>query len=181
MCVTGNKYVDLALVVAVVAVTAGTAAPFVAPAYATAFTIGTGAALGATTSAALGNDPLMGALIGGATAGAFGGVDPGLTGSSLELATAGQVAIGGAGALAMDIVMPKPPDYTGLTQASQVVAEQQKYNSQNIATSGSGGRQAAGSLAQAIKRSKQRKLTQGDVSDLSIDTGSFAPTGLQFA
>jgi hypothetical protein len=81
----------------------------------------------------------------------------------------------------MDIVMPKPPDYTGLTQASQVVAEQQKYNSQNIATSGSGGRQAAGSLAQAIKRSKQRKITQRDVSDLSIDTGSFASTGLQFA
>ena len=66
MCVTGNRYVDLAIAVAAVAVTAGAATPglLAAGVSQTAITIGTGAALGATTSAALGNDPLTGALIG---------------------------------------------------------------------------------------------------------------------
>ena len=47
--------------------------------------------------------------------------------------------------------------------------------------SGSGGKQASSSLAEAINRTKKRKLTQDDVSDLSIDTSSFSSTGLQFA
>jgi hypothetical protein len=91
------------------------------------------------------------------------------------------VLVAGAGAGALDAIMPKAPDYTGFTQASQVAAEQQRYNSQQIATTGSGGRQATASLAEAISRSKKRKLSQADVSDLSIDTSSFASTGLQFA
>ena len=71
----------------------------------------------------------------------------------------------------------EPPSYEGYTPASQAVQQ----NSQNIETTGSGGRQATASLADAIKRSKKRKLTQEDVGDLSIDTGSFANTGLQLA
>ena len=70
----------------------------------------------------------------------------------------------------------EPPSYEGYTPASQAV-----QNSQNIATTGSGGRQATASLADAIQRSKKRKLTQEDVGDLSIDTSSFANTGLQLA
>jgi hypothetical protein len=76
--------------------------------------------------------------------------------------------------------MPKAPDYAGYTPVAQQVAQQQ-FNSQQIATTGSGGRQASASLAEAISRSKKRKLSQADVSDLSIDTSSFASTGLQFA
>ena len=75
----------------------------------------------------------------------------------------------------------EPPSYEGYTPAAQQVAEQQQFNSQQIATTGSGGRQASASLAEAISRSKKRKLSQADVSDLSIDTSSFASTGLQFA
>jgi hypothetical protein len=72
----------------------------------------------------------------------------------------------------------EPPSYEGYTPTQQFAQQQ---NSQNIATTGSGGRQATASLADAIKRSKKRKLTQEDVGDLSIDTGSFANTGLQLA
>jgi len=171
MCVTGNKYVDLAIGVAAVAVTAGAAAPAVVPAVGlTAFQVGVGAALGATTSAALGRDPLMGALVGGVTAGVVPGADNIVT----------TVGYGGLGALAFDTVMPKTPDYSGYTPASQQVVQQQ-FNSQQIATTGSGGRQATASLAEAIQRSKQRKLSQADVGDLSIDTSAFASTGLQLA
>ena len=183
MCVTGNRYVDLALGVAAVAVTAGAAAPVVAPAIgATAFNIGVGAALGATTAGALGTDPLMGAVMGGATGGMFGPADPSMIvgGTAHQMAVESAVVMGGVGATAMDMIMPKAPDYTGFTQASQVAAQQQ-FNSQQIATTGSGGRQASASLAEAITRSKKRKLSQADVSDLSIDTSSFASTGLQFA
>ena len=73
------------------------------------------------------------------------------------------------------------PETPGYTPAAQQVGQQQQFNSQQIATTGSGGRQASASLAQAISRSKKRKLSQADVSDLSIDTSSFASTGLQFA
>ena len=77
--------------------------------------------------------------------------------------------------------MPKAPDYAGYTPAGQQVAQQQQFNSQQIATTGSGGRQATASLAEAISRSKQRKLSQEDVGNLSIDTSAFASTGLQLA
>ena len=185
MCVTGNKYVDLAIGVAAVAVTAGAAAPALvgtaaAPGLigATAFNIGVGAALGATTAGALGNDPLQGALLGGATGGVFGpAAAAGTAGTAANAFSS--VLIGGVGATAMDMIMPKAPDYTGFTQASQVA--QQQFNSQQIATTGSGGRQATASLAAAISRSKQRKLSQEDVGDLSIDTSAFASTGLQLA
>lgn len=154
MCVTGNKYLDLALGVAVVAVTAGAAAPAVVPAAGMGMTASLGTSIGA----------------------AFGA-----TSLSLGTATAigaGTMALGGG--LLMQALTPEPPDYSGYTPAGQQVALQQ-FNSQHIATTGSGGRQASASLAEAITRSKKRKLSQADVSDLSIDTSSFASTGLQFA
>jgi hypothetical protein len=166
--------------------------------------IAIGAAIGAATSAATGGDLqsiALGAVLGGATAGfgAPGGSDifgsvfsSGITsnvgqffGASTVLNSAigmsaaqavGMGAMGLGGGLLMGMMTPKTPDY-GYTPAAQQV----QYNSQNIATTGSGGRQATASLADAIKRSKKRKLTQEDVGDLSIDTGSFANTGLQLA
>ena len=150
--------------------------------------IAIGASVGAATAAATGGDPLQGALIGGAVAGFFpGGV--GVTGTAFGPQLAGtfvtgfgsSVALGGVATavgvgLLGGMLTPKAPKFPE-QQSLQV----QQFNSQNIATTGSGGRQAAGSLAEAIKRTKDRKLTQRDVGDLSIDTGSFAPTGLQFA
>ena len=163
--------------------------------------IAIGAGVGASTSAATGGDPLMGALIGGAMGGFFpGGVGvtatnptiiagSGLFGSSVVTGFGSTVALGGVasaagiGLASGSILNPmlNPPDYSGYTPAAQQVAQQQQFNSQQIATTGSGGRQASASLAQAIKRSKKRKLSQADVNDLSIDTSSFASTGLQFA
>jgi hypothetical protein len=183
VCITGNRYVDLAIGVAVVAVTAGAAAPTLVPAIgSTAFNIGVGAALGATTSAALGNDPLTGALIGGATGGFFGGVDPtGLSAAGFEQAVATQVAIGGAGVLALDLITPKAPTFATPAQATGAVAQIQQLNLQPLSVTGSGGPSATRSLAEAIRRTKDRKLTQGDVSDLSVDVSSFSPYGLQLA
>ena len=150
--------------------------------------IAIGAAVGAVSSAVTGGDVLQGALIGGA----LGGFTPGSIGVSASQSAGKSIAfnltdfaIGSAvslaGSYAMNTLMPKAPDYTGYTPAAQQVAEQQQFNSQQIATTGSGGRQASASLAEAISRSKKRKLSQADVSDLSIDTSSFASTGLQFA
>ena len=98
--------------------------------------------------------------------------------AALAPSTAG-IALSAAGGSLMSAMAP--PDMIGLTQPSMQNTFTQQFNSQNIVTSGSGGNQARFSLASAIQRTKERKLTQGDVSDLSIDTGSFASTGLQFA
>tara|TARA_R110002051_G_scaffold212160_1_gene277347 strand:- start:25 stop:528 length:504 start_codon:yes stop_codon:yes gene_type:complete len=159
--------------------------------------IAVGAAVGAGGAAATGGDVLQGALFGGIAGGLGGagyGLTPGITNSvsssllfntSLSAAASAGVGaglVGGVtstlGSVALDTLMPKTPDYSGYTPAAQQV---QQFNSQQIATTGSGGRQAAASLAQAISRSKKRKLTQEDVGDLSIDTSSFASTGLQLA
>jgi hypothetical protein len=70
---------------------------------------------------------------------------------------------------------PGTPEYSNAYQ------QQQQYNSQPSTVTGSGGKQAAFSLAESVRRAKKRKLTQEDVSDLSIDTSSFASEGLQFA
>jgi len=162
--------------------------------------VAVGASIGAGTAAATGGDPLMGAVMGGAT-GAFmpGGVGvsatnptiiggSGLFGSSVVTGFGSTVALGGVaqaagvgllgGKLLNPILNPKTPDYSGYTPTSQYA---QQYNSQQIETTGSGGRQAAASLAEAIQRSRQRKLSQEDVGDLSIDTSAFASTGLQLA
>jgi len=157
--------------------------------------IAIGAGVGATTAAATGGDPLMGAVLGGAT-GAFmpGGVGVSATAFGPQLAGTvvtgfgSSVALGGVataagvgllgGKLLNPILNPKTPDYSGYTPVSQYA---QQYNSQQIETTGSGGRQATASLAEAIQRSRQRKLSQEDVGDLSIDTSAFASTGLQLA
>ena len=149
--------------------------------------IAIGAGVGAAGAAATGGDPLMGALMGGASGGFMAGgsiaTNLALATTSSGVATGTAVGIsagvlGGAGTIASSLLMPKTPDYSGYTPVSQYA---QQYNSQQIATTGSGGRQAAASLAEAVQRSKQRKLTQEDVGDLSIDTSSFASTGLQLA
>jgi len=144
--------------------------------------IAIGAATGAATSAATGGDPLQGALIGGATAGFFPGtfgvsptsVSPGVFIDLGVVATNAAIGLGLGYVQNQLLAQPELPGYTP-------AAQQVQYNSQNIETTGSGGRQATASLADAIKRSKQRKLTQEDVGDLSIDTSSFANTGLQLA
>ena len=135
----------------------------------------------------------MGGIMGGATGGFFPGsvgvetafpFAPGALNASMGTTVLspsgmlGAAAIGLAGSVAKGLLLPDPPSYEGYTPVSQYA---QQYNSQQIATTGSGGRQAAASLAEAVQRSKQRKLTQEDVGDLSIDTSSFASTGLQLA
>ena len=166
--------------------------------------IAIGAATGAIGAAATGQDVLKGALIGGVmggVTGGMGGLGAGSTASTLggqlgaststsfinavgssvtQAGALGFATMGLGGSILTGMMAPKTPDYAGYTPASYQVAQQQ-FNSQQIATTGSGGRQASASLAQAISRSKKRKLSQADVSDLSIDTSSFASTGLQFA
>jgi len=203
MCVTGNKAIDTTLVIA-----ATVAVSVIYPPAGIGMYALYGAASGAALAGAQGRDPLQGAIIGGITGGITGGLTPpGADGSlgivaqkaaeqaasdsfaasvgvAISSATTdvfaqqaiGQIAIGTVAAGVLGGLMPGAPSTVGYSPISQVV-----QNSQNIATTGSGGRQAAGSLASAIKRSKKRKLTQSDVGDLSIDTGSFANTGLQLA
>ena len=161
-----------------------------------------GAGVGAAGAAATGGDPLQGALMGGVMGGVTGGVgglEPGsmastlgksmgqaglipttgILGSGVSVAAAtGFATMGLGGSILTGMMAPKTPDYSGYTPTSQYA---QQFNSQQIATTGSGGRQASASLAEAIQRSKQRKLSQEDVGDLSIDTSAFASTGLQLA
>ena len=74
------------------------------------------------------------------------------------------------------------PSNVGYTPVGAYNQQAQALNmNTNIATTGSGGRQAAKSLATAISRTKKRKLTQDDIGDLSLDTSSFTNTGLQLA
>ena len=162
--------------------------------------IAIGASMGALSAAATGGDVLQGALIGGVT-GAFtggtGGLGAGSTSSALggslgaststslfasvgsSVTTAGALGFGAlslGGGLLMGLLTPKTPDIQLGAQQ-----QQQDFSGGQIRTTGSGGSQAAISLAGAITRSKKRKLTQDDVSDLSIDTSSFAAQGLQLA
>lgn len=167
--------------------------------------IAIGASVGAIGAAATGGNVLKGALIGGVMGGFTGGMGglgagstastvgrtllqtaPGLTtmigatGVSAAAAT-GFAAIGLASSIGVGLLTPKAPDYSGYTPAAQQNIFQQHTNSTPYAITGSGGKQASSSLAEAISRTKKRKLTQDDVSDLSIDTSSFSSTGLQFA
>ena len=160
--------------------------------------IAIGAAVGAGSAAATGGDPLMGAIMGGAAGGFFPGsfgITPGNVGSSGLIGgatlgsntlvtgigfnvAAGGLATGvGGSLLAGSLLNPllNPPSYDLPQQATPVAFQ----SNQTIATTGSGGGQAQASLSEAIRRSKRRKLTQDDVSDLSIDTSSFSSVGLQ--
>lgn len=163
--------------------------------------IAVGAAIGAGTAAATGNDPLMGALLGGATGGFFPGsvgvtagsaaggsaIVGSATGSTLVTGMGANLAFGtaaqavGVGLVGGALKQSLFPSTEGYTPAAQVSQAQALNMNTNVATTGSGGRQAAKSLATAISRSKKRKLTQRDVGDLSLDTSSFTNTGLQLA
>jgi hypothetical protein len=207
MCLTGNKTFDSILVIGATVAATVVAGPQAGMATYAAIGAGSGAAM----AGAQGRDPLTGAVIGGILGGVTGGMAPPGTDQAAQIAAqeaaaqtvtgqvgaaitnlsaqqftsigaqqVGQMAIGTTAGAAFGLMMPGTPDYSGYTPASQQVVQQQ-FNSQQIATTGSGGRQATASLAEAIKRSKQRKLSQADVGDLSIDTSSFASTGLQFA
>ena len=158
-----------------------------------------GAVTGGVGAAVTGNDIGSGILMGAAMGGVTGGFFPGsvgvtpaigapLTGAmqgaamATTFSTSGMLtagAMGLAGSIGKGLLLPDQPSVAGYTPAAQQ-STFQNFNT-NVATTGSGGRQAAKSLATAISRSKKRKLTQRDVGDLSLDTSSFTNTGLQLA
>ena len=162
-------------------------------------TIAIGAAIGAATSIATGQDPLMGAVIGGATAG-FGGLGAGsmssqiggqlgvststsfinAIGSSITQAgVAGFTAMGLGSGMLMKAMTPQQQDYNqGLTGMPYTP---QAYSSQHAQVTGSGGRQAAAVLASEIKQAKSLRKRQAEASadyGLGMD---MAGTGLQIA
>jgi|15BtaG_2_1085339.scaffolds.fasta_scaffold81442_1 hypothetical protein len=145
--------------------------------------IGIGVALGAATGGAglssLATNTGFAALGGGASIGTAATTALIPTISTAAVSALGGAIIGGVGSAITSSMFAQPefPTYDVPQQTAQV----QQFNSQQIDTTGSGGRQATASLAEAIKRSKQRKLSQEDVGDLSIDTSAFASTGLQLA
>ena len=151
-------------------------------------------ATGQSITSGLGKGALFGAISGGISGGlspaSFTGIGAtgtlGLSGVQ-GLGYAGMLAPGAASIAisgAAGSLMTAMTSNVGYTPAAQVSQQQQiralNMNT-NIATTGSGGRQAATSLAAAISRTKKRKLTQDDVGDLSLDTSSFTNTGLQLA
>lgn len=166
-------------------------------------TIAIGIAVGAATGAAgaaiqgqdVGRGALFGAVLGGATAGVgvgfgeagsvIGGVGRSTVGflsptAAFNLSSSVATGIGG-GLIGSSIggvvqmLSPGTPEYANAYQ------QQYQPNSQPLTVTGSGGKQAAFSLAESVRRAKKRRLTQEDVADLSIDTSSFASEGLQFA
>jgi len=108
----------------------------------------------------------------------FGTVLAGVPFTAISAGAVGGAVIGLGTGLLGAALMPQQPTYDLPQQTAQVANIQQNTN---IATTGSGGRQAAKSLATAISRTKKRKLTQDDVGDLSLSTESFTNTGLQLA
>ena len=95
------------------------------------------------------------------------------------------VSAAGPGAIALStgagsLISAMQPSTEGYTPVGAYNQQALNMNT-NVATTGSGGRQAAKSLATAISRTKKRKLTQRDVGDLSLDTSSFTNSGLQLA
>ena len=150
-------------------------------------------ATGQSITSGMGKAALFGAIGGGISGGIspgsfYGGGATGSLGtfsstiqaanpllSSLAPSWTGIALSGAAGSL-LGAMTPGTPEYSNAYQQ-----QQQQYNSQPSTVTGSGGKQAAFSLAESVRRAKKRKLTQEDVSELSIDTSSFASEGLQFA
>jgi hypothetical protein len=124
----------------------------------------------------------LGVAVGAATGGLSAPLTAAETASASIFTLASHTAVGGAliGGVGSAITsnLFTPPEIPDFPQQTTPVAFQ---SNQTIATTGSGGGQASASLAEAIKRTKKRKLTQQDVGDLSIDTSSFASSGLQLA
>jgi len=154
--------------------------------YVIAAGVAIGAAIGAGTAAATGNDPLMGAIIGGAT----GGFAPGSVGvfASTTAASGVGVSIGSAaiatgisyaGGVAMKAMTPETPDYSQFGQGA-LPYEPQAYSSQHATVTGSGGRQAAAVLASEIKQAKSLRQRQAGVADYGLGM-DVAGTGLQIA
>ena len=165
--------------------------------------IAIGASVGAATSAATGNDPLMGALIGGATAGFFPGsfgVTAGSAGgfSGLVGSAAGptfltglgaNVALGGVaqaagvglvGGYLMNSMTPQTPDYSQYGYGAQPY-EPQGFSYQQPTVTGSGGSQAAAVLAEEIKTSRTLRQRQQEETTAYSVAGELASTGLQIA
>jgi len=125
----------------------------------------------------------LGPVLGGQGNAALGVFPESITAGSSLTATAAQlaptstgIALSGAATSAAGALTP---DLQG--QGLALPQAQQDFSGGQIRTTGSGGSQAAVSLAEAVTRTKQRKLSQADVSSLSVDTSSFASGGLQFA
>ena len=203
MCVTGNKTIDSVLVIGATIAVAVVFPPAGPLAWAAL-----GAGSGAALAGAQERDPLTGAIIGGITGGITGGMVPpgvgetvqgsigytvgqqlasmaptvaGQTISNFAMQQLGTFAIGTVAGGVLGAMMPGAPTGIGYTPVGSATNFQQVRMNTNIATTGSGGRQAATSLAAAISRTKKRKLTQDDVGDLSLSTESFTNTGLQLA
>ena len=151
--------------------------------------IAIGAAVGAATSAVTGGNVLQGALfgaIGGGIGGAFapvalsglGGAVPGLF-SSIPFAIGTAVTTAGSGLL-MSMMTPKTPDYSQFGYGAQPY-EAQGYSYQHATVTGSGGRQAAGVLAEEIKRSRTLRQRQQEETTAYSVAGELASTGLQIA
>lgn len=154
-----------------------------------------GALIGVATNAAVNIATGRGAFDNAGRAALFGGISGGFGGASGFTGpltsgwetvrniggTIGSSGIGIAATTAVGAIaggmMPSTQGYTPVAAYNQ----QALNMNTNIATTGSGGRQAAKSLATAISRTKKRKLTQRDVGDLSLSTESFTNTGLQLA
>ncbi len=176
--------------------TAGTAAVVGTAASGALIGMGANAAMNVATGQSITSGMGKAALFGAIGGGISGGISPGsfygggATGSlgtfsstiqaanpllsSLAPSWTGIALSGAAGSL-LGAMTPGTPEYSNAYQ------QQQQYNSQPSTVTGSGGKQAAFSLAESVRRAKKRKLTQEDVSELSIDTSSFASEGLQFA
>ena len=145
--------------------------------------IAIGAAIGATTAAVTGNDPLMGAVIGGA----MGGFSPGMVGvvsatSAGAVISASSVAMAAGVSLAGNYLMkamtPETPDYSQFGQGA--LPYESQYNTQHKQVTGSGGRQAAAVLASEIKQAKSLRKRQAEVADYGLGM-DVAGTGLQIA
>jgi hypothetical protein len=153
-----------------------------------------GAATGAAGAAITGQDVMTGALMGGIMGGVTGGFFPGsvgvtpgldmLPGAGFQMmgagvsyggmATAG--AIGLAGSVAKGILMPEP-EYSSEAYDYSPIA----YNNMENQVTGSGGHQASAVLASEIKRAKAKRAKPKESSGASINTESFANSGLQLA
>ena len=198
MCATGNRSIDTGLAIVTIAVGGYYAAPYIlaggwsGAAAGAAFGAASSSLMAGATGGNIGRAALTGGILGGVTAGMAGGsegllasqTDPGAlqqigsVGGFFEGQQALQAGFGITAAATTTLgaqLTPGTPEYYNAYQ------QQQQYNSRPSTVTGSGGKQAAFSLAESVRRAKKRKLTQEDVSDLSIDTSSFASEGLQFA
>ena len=161
------------------------------------FAIAIGAATGAAGAAITGGDPLQGALMGaamgGVTAGmgglaGHGGMLSGV-GEAMNLSTAGVLGtnvsfatLGGyaatslVGSVGMGMLNQRQQNFanTGLPYTPQA------YNTQHTKVTGSGGRQAAAVLASEIKQAKSLRQRQAGVADYGLGM-DVAGTGLQIA